>query len=179
MNSNNKKVLYGIVAAIVLIALVGTGVYLYRQQGKDTMKEDNKTNVVTPEDTPASSNESNGTETTDPTALKSGKGVAVVVTTPTRDSTTTSPLQVTGSVPGSWSSEGTFSVRLLDADSNVLADGTATLSGDWMTTAMVPFNADLTFEAPQAGTAGLLILEKANPSDLEENADSVTIPVVF
>lgn len=48
-----------------------------------------------------------------------------------------------------------------------------------MTNNYVPFTAKLTFEAPEGGGAGTLILRKDNPSGLPENDDEIEIPVTF
>jgi hypothetical protein len=89
-----------------------------------------------------------------------------------------SPLTVRGEARGNWYFEATFPLRLLDSEGNVLAMGYAEARGEWMTTEFVPFTGTLTFVAPRNGE-GLLILERANPSGLPQNADEVRIPVEF
>jgi hypothetical protein len=89
-----------------------------------------------------------------------------------------SPLAVTGEARGTWYFEASFGMRLEDADGNVLAEGAATTSEDWMTEEFVPFEATLEFEVPPSGE-GRLFLEKANPSDLPENAATLEVPVRF
>lgn len=91
----------------------------------------------------------------------------------------TSPLTVTGSVPGSWSFEAVFPVKLLASDGEVLAEGSARLQDDWMTEALVPFTVTLTFDMPTTRETGTFVLEKSNPSDLATNNDSVEVPVRF
>ncbi|MGM0653357.1 MAG: flagellar basal-body MS-ring/collar protein FliF, partial [Bacillota bacterium] len=81
---------------------------------------------------------------------------------------------VAGSVEG-LTPEG---VSIVDADGNELGAHYATAEGDWMTEDFVPFSSELSFETPTTET-GELILERANPSGLEENADEVRIPVQF
>lgn len=90
-----------------------------------------------------------------------------------------SPLTITGRVPGSWSFEANFPVQLLASDGSVIAETPATLEGDWMTSELVPFTATLSFDTGEAGNTGSLILRKSNPSDLPENADSLTLPVRY
>lgn len=176
---NNKKVLYGVVGLIAVVA-VAAGVYLFMQYSDDTAKDDPKNTSETQKET--TNTDTSGDQTDEQvanTSFKSEKGVAMTITSPKTDSGLTSPLAIAGSVPGTWSNEGQFTVRLLDSDSGVLAEGSAKINGDWMSQNPVPFSATLTFDAPAAGTTGLLVLEKANPSGLEDSADSVTIMVQF
>jgi type II secretory pathway pseudopilin PulG len=106
------------------------------------------------------------------------KGVTIQVDSPKKDSQVTSPLTITGMVPGSWSFEADFPVQLKDGGGNVVAQATAKLQGDWMTEDLVPFEATLTFTSPGGG-AGTLVLQKDNPSGMPEHDDSVSIPVNF
>jgi len=101
----------------------------------------------------------------------------VVLTSPQPNSVVTSPLTLTGEAAG-WYFEASFPVKLLDGNGNLLAQGPATASGDWMTTDFVPFTATLTFATP-ATTTGTLVLEKDNPSGEPQYAQSVSIPVQF
>ena len=110
--------------------------------------------------------------------LMSEKGVAIVITSPLSGNKIDSPLKVTGSVPGSWSFEGQFIVRLLDVEGNIVSVSTATVQGEWMTEQQVPFNASLAYDNLPLGT-GSLVLEKSNPSGLPENDDKLILPVEF
>ncbi len=102
----------------------------------------------------------------------------IKVSAPLPGSLISSPLRIEGEARGGWYFEGSFPVRLLDGNGNVLASGPAEAMGEWMTTEFVPFRASLSFDSPQTQT-GTLVLEKANPSGLPQNADEVTIPVRF
>lgn len=106
------------------------------------------------------------------------KDEMIDVATPHEGDVVSSPLTVRGEARGAWYFEAQFPVRLLDADGRVLASAPAHATGDWMTDQMVPFEATLTFDRPAAVT-GTLVLEKDNPSDLPQNADSRSIPVRF
>lgn len=108
----------------------------------------------------------------------SAKGVAVVVTSPAKDTTIKSPLTVSGKVPGNWSFEGQFGVMLKASDGTVIDSSAAKLDGDWMTDELVSFTAQLTWDNSATGSA-TLVLEKANPSDLSANEDTVEIPIKF
>lgn len=89
-----------------------------------------------------------------------------------------SPLQLRGEAPGNWFFEAEFPVRLLDADGAELAAGVARAQGEWMTTEQVPFRVELEFEVAEA-QAGTVVLQKANPSDLPENAAERRLPVTL
>lgn len=112
------------------------------------------------------------------TTYTSEKGVSMVVTKPAERARVASPLTIEGKVPGSWSFEAQFSVQLRDSSGAVIAQSPASLQGDWMTDQLVPFTATLNFTSPRS-KEGTLRLEKANPSDLPANSDSVSIPVTF
>jgi len=94
----------------------------------------------------------------------------------------TSPLTVTGEARGNWYFEASFPVKLLDSRGQILAQKPAAANppagGDWMTENFVPFSVALDFQKPTTAT-GTLVLEKDNPSGLQENADSLNMPVKF
>lgn len=89
-----------------------------------------------------------------------------------------SPLQIAGEARGTWYFEADFPIRLLDGEGNEIATAIGQAQGEWMTEEFVPFQATLTFDPPGTKT-GTLVLEKANPSGLEENADQLVVPVQF
>lgn len=89
-----------------------------------------------------------------------------------------SPITIRGEAKGNWYFEGSFPVRLLDGNGDVLGVVVAQALGEWMTTDFVPFEATISFPAPETGT-GTLVLEKDNPSGLPENADELRVPVRF
>lgn len=93
--------------------------------------------------------------------------------------TITSPLEIAGEVPGSWSFEASFPIVLYDPANKIIAQTTGTLEGEWMTNDYVPFAATVTFAVPPAGGTGVLTLRKDNPSGLPENDDAIEIPVTF
>lgn len=102
----------------------------------------------------------------------------IIVNSPQRLATVTSPLTIRGEARGTWYFEGDFPVRIEDANGNVLGQHYATAQGEWMTEGFVPFESELSFMAPRTDT-GTLILEKDNPSGLPEHADELRIPVRF
>ena len=109
----------------------------------------------------------------------SEKGVEIKIDDFATGQTVESPLVLTGQVPGNWSFEASFGVRLETADGQVLAEVPAQIVGDWMTEELVPFEVTLTFQAPTQGSGGVLIIENSNPSGMDENADSLEIEVLF
>jgi hypothetical protein len=109
----------------------------------------------------------------------SPKGVTVRLHDWAERHTVTSPLAISGEIPGNWSFEASFPIVLLDPTGKIIGQTTAALDGEWMTSNYVPFTATLTFEAPSAGGSGILTLRKDNPSGLPENDDAIEIPVTF
>ena len=102
----------------------------------------------------------------------------VLVDIPTPGATVVSPLLIVGRAKGNMYFEGSFPVKLLDADGTVIASGAAQAQGDWMTEEFVPFKAELIF-TPPGGTTGKLVLEKDNPSGLPEKAAKFEVLVKF
>lgn len=97
---------------------------------------------------------------------------------PRSDAVVRSPLMVRGQAPGPWFFEGSFPVRLMDADGQMLASAPVQAQGEWMTTELVPFIAILSFSPPQTAS-GTLVLERDNPLGLPERAASASFPVTF
>lgn len=100
------------------------------------------------------------------------------IDSPRPNTIVTSSLQVTGQARGYWYFEASFPVKLFDGDGNVLAQTPAQAQSNWMTNDFVPYKATLEFIAP-ATDSGTLVLEKDNPSNLPQNADSLIVPVRF
>ncbi|NCU38625.1 hypothetical protein EOL96_06250 [Candidatus Saccharibacteria bacterium] len=108
----------------------------------------------------------------------SEKGVVIKVYIPDSGEELTSPVIVMGEVPGNWSFEASFPIKIVDEDGSVIVQAAAQLQNNWMTEELVPFISVLTFENASSGNA-TLVLEKDNPSDLEANDDSVEIPITL
>jgi len=102
----------------------------------------------------------------------------IKLASPKPGDTVSSPLLIKGEARGTWYFEASFPVKLLDADGNIIAVHYAQAQGEWMTEEFVPFTSELIFDTPQTET-GTLILQKDNPSGLEENDASIEIPVKF
>ncbi len=166
----DKRILYGL--AVVALLIAAAAGYFYQQNSSNNIElQKNSDNLE-------NSNDIEDDQTSDKPTQMSENGIAIVITSPVSGNKITSPLEVTGSVPGSWSFEGQFLVRLLDEDGNIVSEAPATLQGEWMTDQHVLFDATLTFDNSPTGT-GSLVIEKSNPSGLPENDDKLLLPVEF
>ncbi len=89
-----------------------------------------------------------------------------------------SPLKITGEARGNWFFEAQFSAKMLGEKGEIIGEGIMSADGGWMTEEFVPFAGELEFDASDSAK-GKLILEKANPSGLMENNETLIVPVVF
>ena len=112
------------------------------------------------------------------TEYTSKHGDSVTINTPKAGDRISSPLTVSGVVPGPWSFEANFPVEIVDADHKKVAEGYATVKGDWMTTKPIAFTATVPFKPP-ATDDGFVIIRKANPSGDQATDDSVEVPITF
>jgi len=105
----------------------------------------------------------------------------IILTAPQLGDTISSPLIITGQAPGTWFFEAVFPVTLTDEVGEIIAKGVASADGEWMTTELVPFTAELTFDTALVASKanGFLILQKDNPSGLPENDASYEVAVTF
>ncbi|MDF1497450.1 MAG: Gmad2 immunoglobulin-like domain-containing protein [Patescibacteria group bacterium] len=112
-------------------------------------------------------------------------GELIRLNEPQENNVVTSPLDIQGRARGQWYFEGIFNIVLTDWDGEIITETNAEADGNWMTEEFVPFRAEMQFESPyQSGDPeymrnGSLILQKANPSGLPENAGALEIPVKF
>ena len=112
------------------------------------------------------------------TEYTSKHGDSVTINAPKAGDRVTSPLTVRGVVPGPWSFEANFPVEIVDADHKKVAEGYATVSGDWMTTKPVAFTASVPFDSPVTDE-GFVVIHKANPSGDQATDDSAEVPIKF
>ncbi len=89
-----------------------------------------------------------------------------------------SPIHIEGKAPGTWFFEAVIGVHVEDDMGNKLTNGHGEAVGEWMTTELVNFKADLIFAAPKTKT-GFIVISKDNPSGLPENDKSVRFPITF
>jgi hypothetical protein len=109
---------------------------------------------------------------------KPAEGDGISVTMPQADQVIHGPFAIEGKAKGTWFFEGVFSVKLLDANGKVMAQGQAKADGDWMTPDFVPFSATLDFKNPATAT-GTLVFQNDNPSGLPANQKEFKLPVKF
>lgn len=107
------------------------------------------------------------------------KANLIRVDSPKREEHISSPLTIEGEARGYWFFEATFPVILTNWDGLIIAEGYAEAQDEWMTEEFVPFTAELTFEKPEYGERGFLILQKANASGLPEHDDALEVPIYF
>lgn len=95
------------------------------------------------------------------------------------ESSVTSPLTISGTVPPGWMFEASFPITVLDENRNIITQGYGEPipPANWMSDEPVRFSATLSFETD--AESGYIRFEKDNPSGLPENADSQEIPVNF
>lgn len=82
---------------------------------------------------------------------------------------------VSGEARGQWYFEASFPVEVLDKDGKQIGQGIAQAQGEWMTEEFVPFRAELNV-GDYSGPA-TLVLKKDNPSGIEKNDASLSVPV--
>ena len=74
--------------------------------------------------------------------------------------------------------KATFPIKLYGEAGELIAQSYATAQSEWMTTDFVPFEANLEFTIDEE-QAGILVLEKDNPSGLPEHSDEIRVPVIL
>ncbi len=79
---------------------------------------------------------------------------------------------------GGWYFEGSFPVQVLEKNGNVLTTRIAQAQGDWMTSNLVPFKADIIISSSYKGPA-TLVLKKDNPSDMRQYDASISFPITI
>ncbi len=101
------------------------------------------------------------------------------VTIPTANSKVSSPLTITGTVPSGWMFEGSFPIKLVDSDRNLIAQGSAkeVNPGSWQSSKPVAFFVTLPFSTTDA--SGYIVLMNDNPSGDPINSKSFEVPVKF
>ena len=171
-----------VVLALLVAGLLVYGTYLWQQREVDSLNQKISTLNDQIKQSKSSDTTTAQNQTPPPTVTYTSlNGVSIKLFRPEKGELVTTPLVVMGEVPGNWSFEASFPVKLLDSNGKVLADESAELQADWMTDSMVPFVTKLTYNANEVtkGTTGKLVLSKDNPSGLEKNDDSLTIEVKF
>lgn len=178
--SNQSRASKNVLIAILVVVVIALGALV------GWLVMDATTEDPTPQPTPSSPTAPVATDEQDaatdvPKTMEftSPKGVKILIDNWREDMVVSSPLTITGEVPGNWSFEASFPAVLTDSNDMVIAQEAAQLDGEWMTTNNVPFSVTLTFTEPTKDKEGILILRKDNPSGLPENDDAIEIPVRY
>lgn len=106
-----------------------------------------------------------------------GSDISIKVEKPVPLSKIESPVNISGFASGSWFFEGTFPIKIIDQNENVLGQGTAEALLNWMTEKMVPFEAKIKFEKGDA-EVGFIIFSKDDPQG-SGNGEVYKIPITF
>ncbi len=152
------------IIAILIIALIGLGSLFLIQNANDVQLPNDEDNGDTPTDE----------QPDDPSLVN-----LIRVTNLEPEDTIESPLVIEGVARGTWYFEATFPVVLVNWDGLIIAETYAEAQSDWMTEEFVPFKATVTFETPDYGERGAIILQKSNPSGLPEHDNALEIPIRF
>lgn len=100
----------------------------------------------------------------------------IVVDYPTPNTIVGKDFTITGKARGTWFFEASFPIHVLDKDGKIITIGIAQAQSDWMTTDFVPFSVDIKIPDSYAGPI-TLVLNKDNPSGLEEHDASISFSI--
>jgi hypothetical protein len=165
-----------IAMVVLLIAAVGLTTLLGEDNTSETKTLDNGQLPAVPnqpETTP-------GAIENERTLSRIGNGAELVsVSNPIANQTINSPASIKGRAPGYWFFEATAPVSVVNWDGLIIGEGFVTAEGDWMTTELVPFDGQVSFESSDDTPSnwGWVILRRQNASGLPENDAAVEIPV--
>jgi hypothetical protein len=107
-----------------------------------------------------------------------GPQADAVVDQPMENALIKSPVSISGKAKGNWFFEASLPVVITDANGKELGRQPFMATGEWQTTAYVPFSGTMPFEKPATDT-GFVIVSKDNPSGDPARDASVKIPVKF
>lgn len=151
-----------LITSLIIIVIIGVWFYAYQTFRPPVVEEHTEPNVEeTLDEGPVLETNSN-----------------ITVESPEARSVIGDPVQISGEAKGTWYFEGSFPVRIKDAEGAVLAEVPAIAQGEWMTEEFVPFTLEISFVPPTSDT-GTIEFVKANPSGLEEQEDSFELPIRF
>lgn len=101
----------------------------------------------------------------------------VSIDSPKSGATVAQKFAISGKAPGNWYFEAVFPIIVTAADGSEIARAQGRAQGDWMTTELVPFTAEID-AGSYTGPATVNLL-RDNPSGLPENEDSVSIDIII
>jgi len=104
----------------------------------------------------------------------------IEITAPKENALVTSPLRVSGTARGYWFFEATAPVDVYNEGATIIGQGYITATESWMTEDFVPFEGTITYETEliKTGEPITLVFNRANPSGIPDNAESVSVSVV-
>jgi hypothetical protein len=178
---NKLKGLWGIIAAVVLIAVIGVGLwYISKPVPKNitTFQECADAGYPVMESYPRQCRTPKGESFTEEIGNELELTDLIQITNPRPNQTLTSYTAITGKAQGSWFFEASFPIKLL-VDDKEIATAIATADGDWMTTEFVNFTATLVYTPTKEIRQAKLIFQKDNPSDLPANDNALIMPVTL
>ncbi len=181
---NPQRFFIGIAIGVLLVAIVGGGIYFFMQQEPvlkvATFGECVAAGNPVMESYPRQCRHGEQTFTED-VGNELEKANFIRIDSPRPGEVVRSPLVITGSARGSWFFEASFPVYITNWDGLIIGEGIATAKDNWMTSEFVPYEATLTFSVDKNtySNRGTLILKKDNPSGLSEHDDALEIPVVL
>jgi hypothetical protein len=156
---------------ILLIILLGTVAFLAYQnwqlRGQIALLQNTPTPSPIPTDSPVII----------PTASPDAN--APILSNPTAGEKVVSPLTITGTAPAAWMYQGTFPVKIIDSQSNLVAQGTAkeTVKGSWKTEDPVNFSVTLPFSTTDS--SGFLVLTANSSVSGTLSPQSIQVPINF
>ena len=102
----------------------------------------------------------------------------IIVDRPQAGEIIDSPATISGRARGSWFFEGSFPIKIIDVNGELLGAGVAEAQSNWMTNDFVDFRAVISFKSP-ATSSGFVVLHNDNPSGLPDKDKELKIPIVF
>jgi hypothetical protein len=102
----------------------------------------------------------------------------ISVDTPKPYTGVTNDFLIQGKARGMWYFEASFPILVLNEKGETIATTIGEATESWMTENFVPFKAHIVIPETYKGNV-CLVLKKDNPSGLQKNDASITIPVVL
>ena len=90
----------------------------------------------------------------------------------------TTDIVLQGTAPGYWFNEGDAPAFITNEQGDILVSGRVVAQLPWMTTEEIPFIIELDVQGYE-DTAAWLLLERSNPSGLDENAAHLRFPIMI
>jgi len=187
--TKTKVILTIIIGSLFVLVALGLLYFVPQYQKNSEVKDFAsclKANNVIMEIYPRICKDKNGNSYTEviddqitPQEFRSTKGTIIYIDSLQKNKVISSPLTLTGRIPGNWSFEANFPATLVNWNGVIIDQKTAQIQGDWMTNDYVQFIITFEFDSPSVDKNGSIILKKDNPSGLIENDDSVEIPITY